>query len=131
MTDQELLELAAKAASLRISNRLTAGGLMVCSKARPSPHKWNPLASDSDAMRLAVHLDMTTRFYGNACAQATRPGGPAAYETVDYSGGDRMAAARRAIVLAAAVMGRAPSPRPCSRPSSTACDDQLREADHG
>lgn len=58
MTATELLKLAAKAAGYKVSNRLVGGGLMVMSKERPSPHKWNPWDDDGDALRLAVKLDM-------------------------------------------------------------------------
>lgn len=68
--------------------------------------RWNPPEDDGDALRLAATLDMTIRFYGNACAQATRPGGPAVYIAENYVGGDRMIQVRRAIFRAAIAIGR-------------------------
>lgn len=55
---ERLLELAAKASNRRISNRLVAGGLMVCTPGRPAPHKWNPRDDDGDALRLGVQMRM-------------------------------------------------------------------------
>jgi hypothetical protein len=93
MTDQELLELAAKAAG---QERSVAGELW--SNARGLP--WNPLADDGDALRLAVNLGVdVVQFTG--CVRVDVAGGADVYEKHD---GDPCAATRRAIVRAAAAM---------------------------
>ncbi len=76
MTDRELLELAAKAAG----NGFVIG-------------YWNPLTDDGDALRLAVALGLTARM---------------SYNGQDYEAAnkDPYAATRRAIVRAAAEIGR-------------------------
>jgi hypothetical protein len=76
MTDRELLELAAKAAG----NGFVIG-------------YWNPLADDGDALRLAVKLNLW---------EAVRDG----YQHADSWDSDPYAATRRAIVRAAAEIGR-------------------------
>lgn len=105
MTDRELLELAAKAAGIEywvvrfapranpIEKLHTAfGGETV---------EWNPLESDADALRLAVKLDMLCDFCGDATAAF---GNTWHYEP---KGDDPYAATRRAIVRAAAEIGKA------------------------
>jgi hypothetical protein len=90
MTDRELLELAAKAAGIE-------------------GYCWNPLYNDGDALRLAVKLNIRVEpnvidCYGDTTSSTF----------VDFIGGeftaphnnDPYAATRRAIVLAAAEMGR-------------------------
>lgn len=107
MSDRELLEAAAKAAGM--SDSLVWWELAGCFQVLgDTPAKlWNPLADDGDALRLAVKLNLTCRFYfGNTCAQATVPGIPSAYVDVQNTA-DPMAGARRAITRAAAEIGRA------------------------
>ena len=110
MTDRQLLPLAAKAAGLRISNRTTDGGLMVCSDARRAPHKFNPLADDGDAFRLQVKLELIVGVHYD-CSQPLpwlrvedRLGNWTHAMTDEY-GADPYAATRRAIVQAAATLG--------------------------
>jgi hypothetical protein len=104
MTDRELLELAARAAGYW-------SAVFNCPARLPRPG-WNPLDDDGDALRLAVKLDLTVRHYsGSAVAQSGAPGTPCAYEEVSNHA-DPYAAARRAIVQAAAVIGRAISQAP-------------------
>lgn len=100
MTDKELLELAAKAADYRISNRLTDGGLMAMSDNRPAPHKWNPLTDDGDALRLAARLDMMVDVRGAWIV--VEAAGDSVCEDARH---DTLAATRRAIVRAAAAIG--------------------------
>ena len=102
MNDKELLELAAKAAGLKpTTNALgqpswTTGLGSGC-------FAWNPLQDDGDALRLAVKLEMTIDiddkkviafgvFYGYLKSEAIND--------------DPYAAARRAIVRAAAEIGK-------------------------
>jgi len=101
MTDRELLELAAKAAGMPWDQWVIDGD-----------DSWNPLTDDGDALRLAVQLGLDVcidtpierephthviGFVGNSA------------DTVDVieAHGDPYAATRRAIVRAAAEIGRA------------------------
>jgi len=90
MTDRELLEAAAKAAG----NGFVIG-------------YWNPLTDDGDALRLAVKLGIDLTFYLNA-----QGNGPWVEAATDDDASDELlqadpyAATRRAIVRAAAEIGR-------------------------
>jgi hypothetical protein len=119
MTDRELLELAAKAASIEITWD-TDGDSQWCfiPEFKP-PHNrresdkyagrvWNPLADDGDALWLAVKLGMvvqTDRVNGFTTVTA-------GYSLDDLVGvsepyaDDPYAATRRAIVRAAAEIGK-------------------------
>ena len=96
MTDRELLELAAKAAG--VEYQLTddgevieyfGGGLQLSL----GGEKWNPLTDDGDALRLSVKMGMFMR-------QLVREIPRSEYVADPY------AATRRAIVRAAAEIGR-------------------------
>lgn len=112
MTDRELLEKAAKAAWMwkegfsldddDFPHFSTVHGFQLAW----GKGWWNPLTNDGDALRLAVKLNMTLRCYmGNTCAQIGVPGKPNAY--VDESDhADHLKATRRAIVRAAAAIGK-------------------------
>lgn len=105
MTDLELLELAAKAAGIGI--QITPAGLpWLASGKRP----WNPLADDGDALRLAVKLRMVvdTDYNGGANAgNAAVDFGEPEYGYQEGQGKiDHYAATRRAIVRAAAEIGK-------------------------
>ncbi|MCY0910898.1 hypothetical protein [Massilia antarctica] len=98
-TDRELLELAAKAAGLRLWSRGAwrgtehATGLLLAS----GRYLWNPLTDDGDALRLLVDLQLDIEFVnGDALVLNVAEGGP-----------DRFTATRRAIVRAAAAIGEA------------------------
>ena len=89
MTDRELLELAAKAAGLKWV------------EPTPDGMPWSPLTDDGDALRLAVKLRIHVRHFPHDVeAQVKR----------DYwhedNGADPYAATRRAIVRAAAEIGK-------------------------
>jgi len=100
MTDRELLEDAAKAADEWPSPE-------------PFEHvldRWNPLTDDGDALRLAVACNLSIRF--DACSNGVEvnvggewddapPGAQEVYERRDGTN-----ATRRAIVRAAAEIGR-------------------------
>lgn len=100
--DRELLELAAKAAGYTY-NRLwfdAESGLMVWEP--PTDYEsrdWNPLTDDGDALRLAVKLALWVHIgrYG-VSIEGTR--------IEECSRHDMYAATRRAIVRAAAEIGR-------------------------
>lgn len=106
-SDRELLELAALAAEI---NDLESGvfGFFRCIGEHEDGNRclveWNPLANDSDALRLAVKLGLIVncpvRKDGRDCAAVGR-GAVLAQE-----GGDPYIATRRAIVRAAAELGR-------------------------
>jgi hypothetical protein len=113
MTDRELLELAAKAAGIDVvgyADRLLVlpeyDGSLIRRHENGGDVEWNPLADDGDAFRLAVKLGITmypAESVGD-CATTTFPDGK--WVTVESSG-DPLADLRRAIVLAAAEIGKA------------------------
>jgi hypothetical protein len=96
-TDKELLELAAKAAGLTWSKSkdITHDGLWII---KPSVQTyWNPLTDDGDALRLAVKLNLLSdpRFIHER-------------DVLMFTQGiEKLEATRRAIVRAAAEIGRA------------------------
>lgn len=93
MTDHKLLELAAKAADLWDILEETEDGFEFMG----SFEIWNPLDNDGDALRLAVSLGM---FDGGNRDYMT-------FRTQEIIAGlDPYAATRRAIVRAAAEIGR-------------------------
>ncbi len=101
MNDRELLEAAAKAAGYW-SHEFN------CPDKLPRPD-WNPLTDDGDALRLLVALDM--EIHGGRKPVNFREvlfmleGDPHSEEIAPYSQ-DQAAATRRAIVRAAAEIGR-------------------------
>ena len=113
MNDRELLELAAKAA--RMTGWRYAGALGMCKMIDPSRPdatgsigpNWNPFDDDGDALRLMVKTGLLADV--NYDEEVSEVWGrdplsrPAAIETHN---GDPYAATRRAIVRAAAEIGR-------------------------
>ena len=96
MTDRELLELAAKAAG--------RGSQWWMESTWNGPDKeWNPLTDDADALRLAVKLRLVLFLEIPRIGIGPRMDGPEVY--LD-EGEDEYAATRRAIVRAAAEIGR-------------------------
>lgn len=104
MNDRELLELAAKAAGISIDYwagdcpRITTAAF---------PVAWNPLTDDGDALRLAVELRLNFTTGDLACAASWPPHKAWVNEVVEAHQDNRASATRRAIVLAAAEIGRA------------------------
>jgi hypothetical protein len=103
MTDRELLEFAAKAAGIEwVDGHENAGLRNRDGRVR------NPLTDDGDAFRLAVKLRLEPRFL-----DLDHPAGPPRVTfhnvagLVELAGNDLLAATRRAIVRAAAEIGRA------------------------
>jgi hypothetical protein len=109
MTDKELLEAAARAAGLKYATKPEEGdelgriysehlGLWIWH----FPDWWNPLRDDGDALRLAVklELDLCLTLHG---AKASMPNEISAD---CWNKDDPYAAVRRAIVRAAAEIGR-------------------------
>jgi hypothetical protein len=109
VTDRELLELAAKAAGVDANEWCEPGQLLndkggfvqfiglghVC--------VWNPLTDDGDALRLAVRLELSVWQAGSVSVADHDRLGPKMRE--EHSG-DPCAATRRAIVRAAAEIGK-------------------------
>ena len=109
MSDIDLLELAAKAAGI---DAVYGGEKGIFLGANPdlSRKYWNPLTDDGDALRLAVKLSLIVRtpcidtakiYQGNIFPTPERP------MVQEIGDGDHCAATRRAIVRAAAEIGRA------------------------
>ena len=108
MTDRDLLEFAAKAAGMDVS---FIGPLGVYTRATDT-QAWNPLTDDGDALRLAVKLGLEvcidiryeyeprTHVIG-FCNDV----GAGTLDAIEVHG-DPYAATRRAIVRAAAEIGR-------------------------
>jgi hypothetical protein len=114
MTDRELLELAAKAAGLRL-DQLSGRG--VRREADGQPVYWNPLTDNADAFRLAVKLGIDVSFplYRKPDPPTVHAGRywdtyvSCWYPFEERKGDDPYAATRRAIVRAAAEIGKAQS----------------------
>ena len=98
-TDRELLELAAKAAGLTIEYWAQDNYPVVLDGDKKTG--WNPLAFDSDALRLAVKLKMEI-VIGQMTVCALVRGQGFARETIGQL--DPLAATRRAIVSVAAIL---------------------------
>lgn len=127
-TDSELLELSAKAAGIEVWFPRMNGGkdldgnrviITPCHTMTPNgADEWNPLTDDGDALRLAVKLGISTLPYPiyneserhsviakqRRRSDMMRESNPT--ETVEVYGNDPYAATRRAIVRAAAEIGR-------------------------
>jgi len=110
MTDRELLELAAKAAGMRYYYASYQKHLHVEHQHTADGIHWNPLTDDGDALRLAVKLDID--FYmgagdgPEAWAGYYLPGRENKKHACEPVNKDPYAATRRAIVRAAAEIGR-------------------------
>jgi len=113
MTDRELLELAAKAAGINYSHDnahwkhedhcafWSYDDLCTCGA------RWNPLTDDGDALRLAVKLGIAVQCHLHDSEGYALAGAGQIPNAVDIRpNDDPYAATRRAIVLAAAEIGR-------------------------
>lgn len=101
MTDRELLELAAKAAGYGELRVLDDSSIIVHCR------RWNPLADDGDALRLAVDLGLLVGAHDDeSWAQwYIKPDG--GWITIKEARGEYpYAATRRAIVRCAAEIGK-------------------------
>lgn len=111
MSDRELLEFAAKAAGIEIEwftakvwdgfrdgyfDATDGSGVFVAGNV-----EWDPLTDDGDALSLAVKLNMAISIHDNHCTACAQTG---FMRTVQDMPTD--AATRRAIVLAAAAIGK-------------------------
>ena len=127
MNDRELLELAAKAAGMRLHVWGTKGAENFADLDAHQGGRWNPLSDDGDALRLAVKLHISIEHpdpadlgggYVNAsiCRHRYRYRPLNKYSFCVVAGseefpGDLLSATRQAIVLAAAEIGKLPNPR--------------------
>jgi hypothetical protein len=100
MTDKELLELAAKACGMTVQEALAKIGKPISLYS-----EWNPLGDDGDALRLAVRLQIIVGNYDNY-ANAGQIGGDIEVTVWNHEEKDPYAATRRAIVRAAAEIGK-------------------------
>ena len=108
--DRRMLELAAKAAGMTLGAWSDNRMAFMYRDASPGPGYWNPLASDGDALRLAVTLGLQIRADSIVKRSATASwvfdscGEPYDWVVQGFSASDPYAATRRAIVRAAAAM---------------------------
>ncbi len=107
MTDRELLELAAKAAGIHWDSQLE-----VWYSNEHVPPNWHPLTDDGDALRLLSKLPFRELYVSEIGATVSwrrdeAGNGLKCDEYADEHGGDLCAAMRRAIVRAAAEIGKA------------------------
>lgn len=99
MTDRELLELAAKAAQIMVNPWHEKYGLLLSDF---DFEPWNPLTDDGDALRLAVKLGVDIYVdEGKSEVWVTESNHP-----IEHFDNDHYAATRRAIVRAAAEIGK-------------------------
>ena len=110
MSDTELLELAAKAAGLELQwNERWPVGACFMRRVHDAVHPdsewlpWNPLEEDNDAFRLAVKLCMDVFVAEREVAARNID----RFAVIEETKSDPYAAARRAIVRAAAEIGKA------------------------
>ncbi|MFY3300198.1 hypothetical protein ACOTEY_00435 [Achromobacter xylosoxidans] len=116
MNDQQLLELAAKAAGIEVWPGTGFQAHMLFTRpAKADPDgkvtgvEWNPRDDDGDALRLAVSLRLDVTFVGNMVVvywydERTLMSG--AFEEPINDAQDEREATRRAIVRAAAAIGK-------------------------
>lgn len=123
MKDRELLELAAKAVGYDTSHSMNAerqlltppvDALLVRKDGKLVTTGWNPLTDDGDALRLAVELNLSVFTPGGAddFAVASIEDGVLGEDGDTWiqewvKGGDKAAATRRAIAIAAAEIAKA------------------------
>lgn len=109
MDDKKLLELAAKAVGIEHpggDHCINGPALWDCRRLC----WWRPLADDGDALRLAVALEITPGKHEDtivASRSASWRNGAAQCSLWEPAGNDPYAATRRAIVRAAAEIGKA------------------------
>jgi hypothetical protein len=104
MSDRELIELAAKAAGYEPQGM--EQGLMYLFGVQDG---WNPLTDDGDALRLAVKIKRMPELIRDGSGVFCGYESSKRYHSpiIERFGNDPMAATRRAIVRAAAEVGRA------------------------
>lgn len=110
MSDRELLELAAKAAGLQVCTECGAPGCgwIIIGTGVGDLKVWNPLEDDNDAMRLAVNLNLQPLFNDDLeTVTVDYQSAPRQFTVLcEQYGCDKYYATRRAIVRAAAEIGK-------------------------
>lgn len=114
MTDRELLERAAKAAGENFEYRGFGIGPLQLSRIVSSNNEngitaykpWNPLTNDGDALRLAVKLDISVNVNRVDGLTIVEYGYTTRAVLQHWHGTDPYASTRRAIVRAAAEIGK-------------------------
>ena len=116
MIDRELLEAAAKAAGIEGVYGLASDDFyyqgntegILTTLPNGQSYVWNPLTDDGDALRLAVKLGMCFGIAPHRVAldKISLAIAPGTAEVECLHAGDAYAASRRAIVMAAAEIGR-------------------------
>ncbi|HBN9706269.1 TPA: hypothetical protein L3939_000528 [Pseudomonas aeruginosa] len=110
MNDRTLLELAARAAGYAVDCGFADCPLIYGEDAgTDGPREWNPITDDGDALRLAVKLDITIGpehpdVVGKSLCRASWNNRNMSLG--EYGDGDKPSAYRRAIVRAAAEIGK-------------------------
>ena len=105
MTDKELLTLAAKAIGCTWRQSAFDRKTLILIDAGNERRVWNPLENDDDAFRLAVKLQMLIDVR-QFVTEATSLLDGQLFRAGENKGSDPCAATRRAIVRAAAEIGR-------------------------
>ena len=108
MKDNKLIELAARAVGPKVVRKVEcSGGFELVELS--CGLRWNPLEDDGAALRLAVRLniefacfDDSQKVNAGVWSEDSKP-----YDCMTPYNGDKQAATRRAIVRAAAEIGRA------------------------
>lgn len=111
MKDNELIELAARAVGPKVVRKVEcSGGFELVELS--SWLRWNPLEDDGAALRLAVRLniefacfDDSQKVNAGVWSEDSKP-----YDCMTPYNGDKQAATRRAIVRAAAEIGKSMQP---------------------
>jgi hypothetical protein len=110
MTDRELLELAAKAAGMNAGEATwhPRAGFVWVKRVDGTrvENRWNPLTDDGDALRLAVKLRLGISLPVHQTIRADVIAFTNSAVNAREEGNDPYAATRRAIVRAAAEIGR-------------------------
>ena len=105
MTDRELLELAAKAAGIENKIWHMHASAFWVDVDSDNPY-WNPLTDDGDALRLAVKLNLEISHFTGAAYVASYPHDYSLEGADEPYGDNPYDATRRAIVRAAAEIGK-------------------------
>lgn len=105
MNVRELLELAAKAAGLKMRKFISAD-YPYSDEFYVDDKNWNPLKDDGDALRLAVKLKMFVEIHQLVTTADIEVGDEQWMTCVENHNKDPYAATRKAIVRAAASIGK-------------------------
>lgn len=124
MDDRALLEMAARANGMNVLSdpwprdvgenewfynaHNHGGGMFNRCDGRHTQVRWNPLADDGDALRLSVkcELNILRGYYGVSVEHPPADNGEGGVDICEPYGKDECAATRRAIVIAAAEIGK-------------------------